>query len=67
MTKQFITTDTRDEDGFTAHGDVYPIDTAEQIVVACAALREAGLDKAAVYAGDPECPDCYATGAVLFA
>mgnify|MGYP000166779489 CR=1 FL=1 len=67
MTKQFITTDMCDEDGFMVYGDVYPIDTAEQIAVARAALREAGLDKAAVYAGDPECPDSYTTGAVLFA
>jgi hypothetical protein len=67
MTKRFITTDTRDEDGCLMEGAAYPIDTDEQIEAAREAMRKAGLNQAAVFAGDPNCPDSYATGQVLFA
>lgn len=67
MTKQFIMTSTRGEDGDWVEGEIFPIDTDEQIDLARAAIRAAGLAKATVYAGDPDCPDHYATGAVLFA
>jgi|GEM_PF-6352429 len=54
------------EDG-PGDADVYPVDTLEEIEAAQAALRDAGLDAAPVYAGDPDCPDSYANGRVLFA
>ena len=46
----------------------YTIDTAEQIEVAQAALREAGQPEADVYAGEPDgLGDSYANGQKLFA
>lgn len=38
---------------------VYPVDTWTQIESAKEALSEAGLTKAQVWAGCPDCPDTY--------
>lgn len=45
----------------------FAVDTEEQIAAAREALSEAGLTEAVVFAGDPECPDSYATSNKLFA
>ena len=48
--------------------DTYPTDTGAEIEAACAALRDAGLASAPVYAGDPDgAGDAYKNGNVLFA
>ena len=48
--------------------DAYVTDTDEQIEEARAAMRDAGLDSVAVYAGDPDgLDDSYKNGCVLFA
>jgi hypothetical protein len=46
---------------------VYPIDTAEQIAEAQAELASLGIASARIWAGDPDCPDSYETGGVLWA
>lgn len=37
----------------------YPLDTLKEIETAEQALRDAGHTSAAVYVGDPGCPDAY--------
>jgi hypothetical protein len=49
------------------HTATYATDTVEQVAEAQAALAAHGLDSARVYAGDPDCPDSYETGDVLWA
>jgi hypothetical protein len=49
------------------HTAVYATDTAEQIAEAQAALAAHGIDSARVWTGDPDCPDSYETGDVLWA
>lgn len=44
----------------------YYTDTEEQIDEARAALAAWGLDSAPVWAGDPDCPDSYKNGQVVF-
>lgn len=64
---EFITTDTRDEFGCLVEGETLPINTDDELAAARAALVQAGLVSAAVYAGDVDGFDSYATGAVLLA
>ena len=63
MTNQVITTDTTECDGAFVEGQVYPIDNAEEIAIARAAMRAAGLTEATIYEGT----DGHITGAVLLA
>lgn len=45
----------------------YPVDTPEELRVAQRALREIGQERATVYFGDPECPDSYPSGLMVYA
>lgn len=47
--------------------EIYPVDTVEEIAVAVVALKDAGHDQAPVYVGDPDSPDCYRNGQIVFA
>lgn len=47
--------------------DAYSIDTLAEIEIAQAAMLEADMTEAPVYAGAPDCPDSYANGQTLFA
>lgn len=48
--------------------ETYPLDTGEQIIAARQALREAGLESAPVWYGEPGSPDTYkSTVHTLFA
>ena len=46
---------------------IYEINTPEDIADAQAAMREVDLTACPVYVGDPDGPDSYATGRILFA
>ena len=46
---------------------IYTLDTEADILEAKHALQLAGLERAAVYVGDPESPDSYPNGQILFA
>jgi len=52
------------QDGSTDDA-IYPVDTAEQIDTARAALRGAGIEKADVFVGEPG--EAHKSGRVLFA
>lgn len=54
-------------DFHTEQLQTYAIDTHEQVEIARAALRNAGQSEAFVYVGEPDDPDHYRTGSVLFA
>ena len=47
--------------------EIYFVDDLAEIAVAQEAMREAGLAEVKVNAGDPDCPDSYRNGQVLFA
>lgn len=48
--------------------DIYTTNTADEIEEAKAALREAGAERAVVFAGEPDgAGDAYPNGQVLFA
>jgi hypothetical protein len=52
----------------TIDDHAYPTNTDEQVAAAREALREAGLESAKVYAGEPDgMGESYANGALLFA
>ena len=46
---------------------VYFTDTDAEILEAKEALKAAELDQAVIFVGDPDSPDCYANGQILFA
>ena len=47
--------------------DCYTLDTTEEIDAARKALLDAGLESAPIFVCDPDCPDSYKAGNILWA
>jgi hypothetical protein len=62
----YITIDRCTPEGQVVHVDCYAVDTYAEISAAKAALRDAGLESAPVYAGAPDDPDSYESGQILW-
>ena len=47
--------------------EIWMLETAADVLAAKVALRQAGLTEARVFVGDPESPETYPNGQILFA
>jgi len=63
----FITISRTDSEGRIEQVDSYPTDTDSEIAAAKVALVAAGLESAPVRTGEPDDPDSYESGEVLWA
>lgn len=63
----FVVIPRSDEEGRPLDPDTYPLDTDAEVAEARAAMREAGLESAPVWSGEPDEDEGVKTWMVLFA